>query len=123
MNRVDRWVRWLWVMALLLMLVTPPVFAMSSAGSYADGALRKLGRGVANVVTCPGELIRTSQLVGQRDGYISALTVGVAQGAWRTLLRGVTGVFEVVTFYAEIPKGFEPIMKPEFVWAHGDWVE
>jgi len=123
MNRADRPVPLLWILALLLVVATPPVFAMGSAGSYANGALRKLGRGVANVVTCPGELIRTSQFVGQQDGYISSLTVGVLQGVWRTLLRGVTGAFEVVTFYAEIPKGFEPIMKPEFVWAHGDWTK
>jgi len=88
-----------------------------------NGIVTKLGRGIANVVTCPLELIRTPTLVGRRQGYLAALSVGIAQGAWRTVQRGAIGLFEVVTFFAEIPDNFEPIMKPEFVHAHGDWSE
>ena len=100
-----------------------PVRAEESGSSYIDGALRKLGRGIANVATCPAELIRTPALTGRKDGNLAGLTVGIVQGAWRTVARGVTGVFEVVTFYAEIPKDFAPLMKPEFVWADGNWSE
>ena len=95
----------------------------ADASSYTDGMLRKLGRGIANVATCPAELVRTPTLVGQREGYLAGMTVGIVQGAWRTVLRGVTGVFEIATFYAEIPKGFRPLMMPEFVHADGNWVE
>ena len=87
------------------------------------GRLRKLGRGVANIVTAPAELVRTSELVGRRDGYVSAMSVGLFEGTWRTLARAVTGEFEVATFYLEIPDGFGPLMKPEFVWEHGGWAE
>ena len=90
---------------------------------YVSGSLRKLGRGIANVITCPAELIRTPTLVGRRDGLVAELSVGIVEGLWMTVVRGVTGVFEVVTFYAEIPKGFEPLVKPEFVWASGNWTE
>lgn len=98
-------------------------FAEEGQSSAVDGMLHKLGRGIANIATCPAELIRTPELVGQKDGFLAAVSVGVLQGAWRTILRGVTGVFEVATFYAEIPKDYAPLMKPEFVFAHGDWVE
>lgn len=93
----------------------------AKGGSRADGMLRKLGRGITNIVTCPGELIRTPELVGRKDGYLAAWSVGLLQGAWRTVLRGVTGVFEVVTFLVEIPEDYGPLMKPEFVFAHGEW--
>lgn len=95
----------------------------AEGSSYTDGMLRKLGRGIANVATCPAELIRTPTLLNHREGYLSAMTVGVVQGAWRTVLRGVVGVFEIATFYAEVPKDFRPLMMPEFVHADGNWVE
>ena len=91
--------------------------------SRVDGSLRKLGRGIANVATAPAELIRTPQLTTRREGYIAGLSIGIVEGAWRTVERALTGIFEIGTFYAEIPKDYGPLMKPEFVWAHGDWLE
>jgi putative exosortase-associated protein (TIGR04073 family) len=91
--------------------------------SYVSGSLRKLGRGISNVVTCPIELPRTIERVSFRDGYVAAATVGVLQGVWRTILRGVVGLFEVATFPAEIPKGFEPLIKPEFAFGRDVWDE
>ena len=88
---------------------------------YIDGSMRKLGRGVANVFTAPGEIIRMTEIVGQRDGYLAGITVGMCQGFWRTILRESVGLFEVATFYAEIPRHFEPMLYPEFVFAHGSW--
>ena len=100
-----------------------PVCAQDAPPSYAEQALRKLGRGIANVATCPAELVRIPVLVGRRDGYLPAMTVGILQGAWKGLVRGVAGLYEVVTFYAETPKDFRPVVTPEFVWVHGDWAE
>ncbi len=91
--------------------------------SYTTGALRKLGRGVSNIATCPLELIRMTTLVGRRDGNIAALSVGLIQGTWRTALRGIAGAYEVTTFLIPLPRGFKPVMTPEFVYAHGDWSE
>ena len=88
-----------------------------------NGMLSKLGRGLANVATCPLELIRMPELIGRKDGMVAGTTVGIVKGLWQGLVRGVTGVFEVATFYAEIPKGYAPLVKPEFVWADGNWAE
>ena len=90
---------------------------------YTTGALRKLGRGVANLATCPLELVRMTTLVGRRDGNLAALSVGLIQGTWRTALRGLAGAYEVTTFVIPLPRGFKPVMTPEFVYAHGDWTE
>lgn len=121
MERPSMWGGWMCLAALGMGILTSPLPAEGAA--YTDGMLRKLGRGIANVATCPAELIRTPTLLGHREGYVSAMTVGIVQGAWRTLLRGTVGVFEIATFYAEIPEGFRPLMTPEFVHADGKWVE
>ena len=117
------WVRVGVVTAIALAGLATPVSADEGQASYVDGSLRKLGRGIANIVTCPLELIRTPQVESYRYGYVEAVSVGLLRGAWRTIQRGVVGAFEVLTFYAEIPKDFEPLMTPEFVFADGDWAK
>ena len=91
--------------------------------SRADQICRKLGRGVANIATAPVELIRVPTLLGRSDGYLSAMSVGIVQGAWQAVRRVVAGVVEVATFYADSPKGSGPLVTPEFVWSHGHWNE
>ena len=123
---MTRWKAWSTLLCrtgLVVVGITSLAWADEGKAPYLDGSLRKLGRGIANLATCPAELVRTPELVGRRDGTLAALTVGIAQGIARTILRGVTGLFEVATFYAEVPKNFGPLMKPEFVWQHGDWAE
>ena len=116
------WTGWLCGVAMMLVWAAPAL-AEEASSSQTTGPIQKLGRGIANVATCPLELIRTPELVGRQQGYLAAMSVGLLEGAWRTILRGVAGVFDVVTFYAEIPKDFQPLVKPEFVWAHGNWTE
>lgn len=108
--------------AMMVLLAAPQARADEGLAPYWDGAMTKLGRGIANIFTSPAELLRTPSLHMQREGTLAGSTVGVIHGVWRMLLRGVTGVFEVVTFCAEIPKDFAPLMHPEYVWAHGNWV-
>ena len=122
MGTRSAWCRLLGVVAVLVGMAGP-VFA-EEGSSYMQGALRKLGRGIVNVASCPAELIRTPELVGRKDGYLSALTVGILQGAWNGVVRGVAGVTEAATFFVEFPKrDFAPIVQPEFLYAHGDWAE
>ena len=123
MRIIRRWVGAVAVVLLVSSVAATPGWAETDWTAYINGSLRKFGRGVANVATCPGEMIRTPNLIGRQDGLVAEFSVGIVQGLWRTVLRGVTGVFEVATFYAEIPKGFEPLMKPEFVWAESTWAE
>jgi len=97
--------------------------AEEESSAVVKGRMRKLGRGIANIATAPAELIRTPELVGRRDGALSAMTVGLLQGAWRTVLRAAAGIYETATFFVEAPPGYEPILHPEFVWQHGAWTE
>ena len=113
-----------WILGVGMVVgIAAPVGTQQAESSYLEGSSRKLGRGISNAITFPFELIRTPTLVGRRDGNVAALSVGVVQGVTRAVLRGLAGLFEVATFYAEIPKNFDPLMKPEFVWHHGDWAD
>ncbi|MDP3722022.1 MAG: exosortase system-associated protein, TIGR04073 family [Candidatus Omnitrophota bacterium] len=117
------WCRIVWLAGLAVGVAATDVVADDRTWSGAEGRLRKLGRGVANVVTAPLELIRTPELVSRQDGYLAGMSVGLVQGAWRTAQRVVVGAFEVATSPLEIPRGFQPLVTPEFVFAHGKWAE
>ena len=93
----------------------PPQAAREDA-HVGPGRLHKLGRGLANVVTSPAELIRTPQAIARDEGWSKGLGVGIPYGLWRVVLRAVAGAFEVVTFYAEVPADFKPLIEPEFVF-------
>lgn len=95
----------------------------TTGSPYSDGVLRKLGRGLANVATGVLEVPRTTELVTRKDGAIAGMTVGLVKGLWNGVVRELAGVYETVTFFVEAPKGFEPLVHPEFVWEAGNWTE
>ena len=116
--------RWLMLALLMACGVGPPRLAADDdqpPQSYAQGVTRKLGRGVANVATAPLELIRVPYLTSQRDGDVAGLSVGMVQGVWSVVVRELAGLVEVTTFLVPLPRGFQPFVRPEFVYAHGDW--
>jgi putative exosortase-associated protein (TIGR04073 family) len=81
------------------------------------GPIEKLGRGVANVVTCPLELIKGMDDVKQESGLFAAVTWGILQGTFNIVKRAVVGVYEIVTFPVPLPKDYAPILTdPEFFW-------
>jgi len=112
-----------WMVAVGLGLALSPRAAAeeSQPSGYWDGAGRKLGRGAANVVTAPLELIRNPYLVSEQDGALAGITVGLVHGVKDLVVRALAGVYEVATFLLPVPKGFRPLVSPEFVYAHGDW--
>ena len=88
-----------------------------------NGSMRKLGRGVANIATFPLELIREPYLTERKDGYIAAWTVGIVRGFGSGLVRAGAGLYETVTFFLPNGGGYDPIVKPEFVYRYTDWAE
>ena len=106
---------------LMLAGLATPVSAADEPGSpYVHGMLRKLGRGITNIATCPVELLRKPEQLLHEKGPLAAASVGALQGVWMTLVRGVVGVYETVTFFVESPDNFEPILKPEFAFGEPD---
>jgi putative exosortase-associated protein (TIGR04073 family) len=81
-----------------------------------DPAIRRapadqFGRGVGNILFGWIELGKNMIRVGRDEGDISGFTKGLGLGLWRTGVREVVGVFELVTF----PFGWSPIVEPEYV--------
>ncbi len=113
------------ILAAMCLGISPSGWAdgPQTANTRVNGIFHKLGRGIANIVTCPLELLRVPMIVSRKDGNLAGWSVGVVKGAAQTIGRGVAGVYEVLTFYAEIPDDYAPLIKPEFVWAHGNWAE
>lgn len=101
------------VMTMIVMLSAPPASASSP--------LRKLGRGVANLLTGWIELPAQITTETEINGSWSALTVGVLKGTAFTVGRTVLGAVEIATFplanfsnqAGSDPYG--PLVEPEFV--------
>jgi putative exosortase-associated protein (TIGR04073 family) len=107
------------VLALVAFFVFCGVF--SSQAGYMENIVRKLGRGVCNVVGVPFELCANIEDVAYDEGLPAACTYGVMRGVYHSVTRCVVGVYEVATF----PISQGPIVEPEFVWgdmgAEYDW--
>ncbi|MDP8298887.1 MAG: exosortase system-associated protein, TIGR04073 family [Candidatus Tantalella remota] len=100
------------VIAGLIMITL--VLAISAPG-YADNAVDKLGRGLANVATSPLELIKGMDDAKKKDGYFAAFTTGILKGTVNIVKRASVGVFEVATFPVPLPADYKPILKdPEY---------
>ena len=101
----------------LLLVATLALSLAASAGTddppSGQNALRKLGRGIANVlfgiVEVPNQITKAASEHGG-----GGIPYGIGKGFVRWFGREVTGVYDVVTFPVPFPKGYKPIMKPEF---------
>ena len=99
------------------------LFAVSLAmPGYCDTPVKKLGRGLCNVATCPFELFIQPSKVSNSDGPMAGLTYGILKGVGMTILRGAVGAYETATFLIPLPSGYKPIMtEPEFVFEDMSW--
>ena len=92
------------------------IFAAPAYAQTEGGALRKMGRGFANLATgwleLPFQVARSTERSGAWAGSTVGLTRGVAFGIGRTLM----GALELISFPIPNPTtGYGPIIKPEFV--------
>jgi len=102
-----------------LFIVFVMLFSVTSL-LFADDALKKLGRGTANVATCPIEIVYRIGEANKESGPFAAVTWGLVNGVWRTVVRAVVGVYEIVSFPVPIPADYKPVIDdPEFFWGDG----
>ena len=99
------------------------IFILSVPAAHAEnGPVKKLGRGLANVVTCPFEIFKGMGDANAKDGIFAGLTWGVLKGTVDTVKRGVVGVYEMATFPVPIPADYDPILEdPEFFLEKKDY--
>ena len=99
------------------------LFAVSmTTPGYCDDALKKLGRGLCNIATCPLELPKQTSDVSNAEGPMAGLTYGVVKGLGMIGVRAVVGVYETVTFLIPFPRYYKPILTdPEFFLEDKNW--
>ncbi len=106
--------------AKLLGVLVVAVFFASFAHAGTDdppsghNPLRKLGRGFANLLFGIVEMPNQYTKAVAEHGGAAGVTYGVPKGFVRWIGRELTGVYEIVTFPVPFPKGYKPVMKPEF---------
>lgn len=88
-----------------------------STPSYAQDAFKKLGRGVVNTFTGWIEVPKGIVDESKESNVFTGLTVGTIKGFGLGLVRTGAGIYEALTFPFPIPEGYEPIVKPEFVYS------
>ena len=88
----------------------------SAAILYRDGPVRKLGRGMANVLTGVVELPLQMERTTRTEGPLAGATVGTLRGAGMAIGRTLAGGFEILTFPLPNPRGsYTPVMQPEYL--------
>lgn len=77
----------------------------------------KLARGIANVAT---GLLEVPQTIGQEWKESNNAAVGIFAGFFKGMVQGVirtaSGLWDVLTFPAAIPKDYEPLYRPDYVF-------
>lgn len=99
---------------IVALVIVGLVLALASP-LYANDPMRKLGRGITNVVSAPYGLVKGIGDAADEKGIVAAATWGVFRGVVNVVKRTVVGVYEVATFPLPIPAGYKPILEnPEF---------
>jgi len=107
---MDRKIKYAIVAILLVSVV-----ALSSP-CFAQDPIRKLGRGVSNLITGPFEVPKSIQEKLYDDGPVAALTYGLFDGIYKMVVRSIVGVYESFTFPMPFPTDYGPIVEPEFLF-------
>ena len=82
----------------------------------ADDGIDKLGRGFTNLLTFWGEIPRGMEIAAHEKGIIEGSVTGFIRGGGKALGRLAVGLYEIVTFPLPLPKNYEPVLQPEFVF-------
>ncbi len=101
---------------LIMAVVMIMVLAVATV-SYAQDPAKKLGRGLANILTGWIELPKNIYDTSVEDNPLAGLTIGLAKGVGMTIVRTGAGIYEVVTFPFPIPEDYGPVLEPEFVFS------
>lgn len=80
------------------------------------GMSNKFVRGVANVATGWVELPKQIVITFKEDGIAKGIFMGPLKGVGMTIVRTISGVGEIATFFHPFPGFYEPYFEPEYVW-------
>ena len=97
-------------------------FLVSAAHpAYCGTPMRKLERGLCNVLTFYLEIYNQMQETANSSTIGKAATYGLAKGIYMSAYRAGAGIYEVFSFPFPCPRDYEPILKdPEFFFGSPD---
>ncbi len=88
-----------------------PVLAFSFRGS-----MNKLVRGLTNLVTGWVEVPKRVNETTIQSGALPGFTWGLLRGFGHGFIRTAGGAYEIVTFPFPAPPGYQPVMRPVYVF-------
>ena len=91
---------------------------MVPATAEAQSAKEKFNRGFSNLALGFLEVPGTIKEEAAASNPVQGLVVGLIKGSFRFLRREVVGVYEIITFPAAVPAGYEKIVEPEYPWEY-----
>lgn len=105
-------------MTALFFLFLSPAFAAELApeGTWQ----RKFQRGALNTVFAPLEVSHALEEVKAKDEWVPTWIPRAVGGAALMVVRGLTGIYEMVTAPLAIPSGYQPILEPELTLEYLD---
>ena len=84
--------------------------------ALAQDPLKKLGRGISNLLLGWVEIFTTVEDTGKSDGVVAGASYGILKGFAKAIQRTAVGLYETISFPVPIPKDYKPILtNPEFV--------
>lgn len=99
------------VLALVVILSATPLI-------YAKSPTDKLTRGLANVLG--GEVLEIPKNIDlewkNSNNAAVGITLGMIKGLCMGVARFISGAWDILSFPAAIPEGYEPILKPDMVF-------
>ena len=88
----------------------------TASNAMANDAFTKLGRGLTNILTGPGEFLIQFYATSDRYNPLEAFFATLMRGTVFTIVRELAGVYEVVTFPVPFPRYYNPVMQPPTVF-------
>lgn len=83
---------------------------------YAGDPIEKLGRGITNIGTGWVEIPKQIRRSTEESGDMAGVVVGPLKGIAKAIGRTLAGIYEVVTFLIPLPRRYEPLIEPEYVF-------
>jgi len=99
----------------VVMVLFSLILGCAAPQALAQTPVRKLGRGIANILSGFLEIPINIVDAAESEGYIASVTYGVVKGVAMTCLRTAVGVYETATFFVPLPWAYETILEPEFL--------
>lgn len=83
---------------------------------YAGDPIEKLGRGITNTATGWIEFPKEIGKQAEKSLGLAGVVVGPLKGLAKAIGRTVVGIYDALTFLIPLPRRYEPVIEPEYVF-------